>query len=175
MSKRNLEIKKMHEMSLQGIVLDPSNFEPEVTLVQRCRLSTNEQLRHQYEELALQARPLTVRHERTSTDLTLGRVLKFCLFYTNVKKVSPPQLDKDFYQFKQDLEKDIKNEEKRGDLLMACRQINHKATEIMATPLHPDALEAKGFKYNPTTFSDLFGTGWTATFSKDNEAESESS
>jgi DEAD/DEAH box helicase len=65
-SKRNIEIKKSYEMSLQGIVLDPANFEPEVTLVQRLRQSTNEQLRNQYDELKRQARPITVRHERVS-------------------------------------------------------------------------------------------------------------
>jgi len=59
--------------------------------------------------LKSQARPITVRHERVSLDLILGRILKFCLFIQNLKKVAPAQLDKDFFNFKQDLEKDIRN------------------------------------------------------------------
>lgn len=151
-SKRNMEIKKFYEMSLQGIVLDPANFEPEVTLISRLRQSQNEQLRNQFDELRRQARPITVRHERCSIDLVLGRVLKFCLVTQNVKKVSPAQLDKDYFNFKQDLEKDIRNEEKRSELLLTCRIIHTKSAEIMSTPLVPDFLEERGFKYDPKTF-----------------------
>jgi hypothetical protein len=36
-------------------------------------------------------------------------------------------------------------------------------------------MEAKGFRYNPETFGDLFGTGWANASSKDDDGESSSS
>jgi hypothetical protein len=45
----------------------------------------------------------------------------------------PAHIDKDYFNFKQDLEKDIRNEERRGELLLTCRIIHQKQTEIMAT------------------------------------------
>lgn len=105
----------------------------------------------------------------------LARVLKFCWFLQNLKKVSPPHIDKDYFNFKQDLEKDIRNEERRGELLLTCRIIHQKSAEIMATAVQPDFLEARGFRYNASTFGDLFGTGWANTFSKDDDGVSSSS
>lgn len=157
-------------MSLQGTVIDPANYEPEITLVFRLRMSTNYQLRNQYEELRRQAKPISVRHERVSQDLILGRILKFCLFLSNLKKVSPTSLDKDYFNFKEDFNRDIRNEEKRGELLLTCRIIQNKTSEIMSTPLEQDFLEKKGFNYNEATFCDLFGTGWSNNFDKDDDS-----
>jgi hypothetical protein len=36
-------------------------------------------------------------------------------------------------------------------------------------------MQAKGFRYNPETFGDLFGTGWASTFNKDDDGCSSSS
>lgn len=114
-----------------------------------------------------------MRHERVCSDLILGRVFKFCLFLQNLKKIAPAQLDKDFFNFKQDLEKDIRNEERRSELLLTCRTIHLKQSEIMSTPMMPDFLEEQGFKYNPATFGDLFGTGWQDTFADGSDDSSD--
>lgn len=107
-----------------------------------------------------QAKPIKSRHERVSQDLILARVLKFSWFMQNLKKVSPSSLDKDYFNFKEDLAKDIRNEEKRNELMLTCRIIHTKTAEIMSCPVEQDFLEQRGFKYNENTFIDLFGTGW---------------
>lgn len=38
-TKRNVEIKRAYVLAKEGIVVDACFFEPETTLMQRCRLS----------------------------------------------------------------------------------------------------------------------------------------
>jgi len=38
-TKRNIEVKRAFQLSKEGIVVDPCFFEPETTLMRRCRLA----------------------------------------------------------------------------------------------------------------------------------------
>lgn len=57
-------------------------------------------------------------------DKCLARILKFCLFIFDKKSVSHKSLEHSFAEFKEELPRVIRNEEKRDDLTMICKNIS---------------------------------------------------
>ena len=98
-TRRNLEIKRNCELSNQGRLLDIQQLEPEATWVRRLRLSQSEQLRNLYADLVKMARPLP-NPPKLDKDRCLARILKFCLFLSGAKSVSPKSLERAFAEFK---------------------------------------------------------------------------
>ena len=90
----------------------------------------------------------------------MGRILKYCLFLSNTKSISPKLLERDFFKFKEELPEVIKSEDKRSDLQLTAKTIHVKTKEIESTPVQQDLLEKMGFKYSDKTFDDLFVHGW---------------
>ena len=54
----------------------------------------------------------------------------------------------------------IKNDEKRDDLVMVCKNIFAKKDDIMSGAIQQDFLELQGFSYNEGTFDDIFMKRW---------------
>ena len=74
-------------------------------------------------------------------DRCLARVLKFCLFTTGQKSVSPKSLERALQEFKDDFSKYVKGDEKRDDLYLVCKNVYAKREDIMATAIQKDFLE----------------------------------
>ena len=105
-------IKKQYELTNQGRLLDIQQLEPEATWIKRMRLSESEQLRNLHQELLKLTRPFP-RLTKLDPDRCLARILKFCLFISQVKSVSPKSLERAFAEFKEFLPTIIRDEEKR--------------------------------------------------------------
>ena len=76
-------------------------------------------------------------------------------------KVSPKCLERAYLEFTDSWESVIRNPDKRDSLVLCCRQIHAKRTEILDAGLDKDHLEEAGFSYNDSTFDDLFVNGWS--------------
>ena len=158
---RNIELKKQHELSKQGVVVDVLSYEPEATLMHTMSLSKKEQFRDMYKELLAQCRPFDNPKEHLAKHVFVARILKFCLFKSGLMKVSPKSLERAYLEFTDSWESVIRNPDKRESLVLSCRQIHAKRAEIMAAGLDKDHLEEAGFSYNDSTFDDLFVNGWS--------------
>ena len=123
------------------------------------------------------ARPIP-RPPKLDEDRCLARVLKFCLCLSNQKSVSPKTLERAFAEFKDAFPEMIRNEGKRDELVVLCRNIFAKRDDIMAVDIQKDYLELQGFTYNESTFDDLYLNQWRglqqqgeSSESSDDEAE----
>ena len=74
--------------------------------------------------------------------------------------MSPKSLERAFAEFKDQFPQVIRNDEKRDDLIIVCRNIFAKREDIMAVAVQKDFLELQGYTYNDKTFDDLFLNKW---------------
>lgn len=148
-------------------------LEPEATWVRRMRLSVSGQLRDLHAELTRATRVFE-RPTKLDQDRCLALVLKFCLFMTDKKSVSPKSLERSYQEFKDALPQRIRKEEQRSDLMLLCANIFHKREDIMSVDIEKDFLEKQGFSYSNTTFDDIFYKKWAgfATGFEDDSASS---
>lgn len=127
MTKRNVEIKRAFVNSKEGIVVDACFFEPETTLMRRCRLSQDVQLTRLYDDFCKEAKRLT--QLRLKNDANLARHWKYLNQEARLSTL-PKSLDKDFYAWKIDFDK--KGDKFCESMREYAKQLNSKKA-LMAT------------------------------------------
>jgi hypothetical protein len=155
-AKRNIEIKRDFELSKEGIIVDAARFEPEASLLKKCRLSTNTNFANLYEDFKKQTQKFTAL--RMTDDANLARHWKYLNADSGDGKLHK-SLDKDFYMWKEEL---LKRGPNIADALSTIKmQLNAKKSQIAQSPQREEMLQQFGFKaYNFKTFDHIFLRGW---------------